>query len=199
MLHAASASVNRATARFILRPARRRRDGSAASKGGSASPPSPIQSLAKHNRKPVQLAENKHQRPESIASFCRNFAPGAPPHQSLLTTHGFLIASRQLLENELTRSPQTRKHFLIATFSGLSAPAPQLTHHSPLITNHCPTPFLIDTNERARKKANLFITSRKTFLFDTFERFSGVLFDTFERSSIYPFLPPTRHGRIAAL
>jgi len=29
------------------------------------------QSLAKHNRKPSQLIENNHQRPKSIASFCR--------------------------------------------------------------------------------------------------------------------------------
>jgi hypothetical protein len=29
------------------------------------------QSLAKHNRKPPQISENKHQRPKSIASFCR--------------------------------------------------------------------------------------------------------------------------------
>jgi len=31
------------------------------------------QSLAKHNRKPSQLIENNHQRPTSIASFCRVF------------------------------------------------------------------------------------------------------------------------------
>src|SRR5277367_3318345 len=33
----------------------------------------PNQSLAKHNRKPMQLIENKHQRSKSIASFCRVF------------------------------------------------------------------------------------------------------------------------------
>jgi len=32
-----------------------------------------IQSLAKHNRKPSQVIENKQQRPRSIASFCRVF------------------------------------------------------------------------------------------------------------------------------
>jgi hypothetical protein len=32
-----------------------------------------IQSLAKHNRKPMQLPENKPQRPKSIASFCHVF------------------------------------------------------------------------------------------------------------------------------
>jgi len=31
------------------------------------------QSLAKHNRKPSRLIENNHQRPKSIASFCRVF------------------------------------------------------------------------------------------------------------------------------
>jgi hypothetical protein len=39
----------------------------------AAAPPSPNQSLAKHNRKPSQLIENNHQRPKSIASFCRVF------------------------------------------------------------------------------------------------------------------------------
>jgi hypothetical protein len=32
------------------------------------------QSLAKHNRKLMQVIENKHQRYESIASFCRVFS-----------------------------------------------------------------------------------------------------------------------------
>jgi hypothetical protein len=158
MVDAARASLNRATARFILR------SGCAASKGSSASPPSPNQSLAKHNRKPAQLAENKHQRPKSIAGFCRNFAPCAPPHQSLLTTHGFLIASRQLLEIELNFSQQTRKQFLIASFSGISEFAPCLTNHSSPIA-----PFLFDTNERARKNLTCSQQTRKQFLFDTFE------------------------------
>jgi hypothetical protein len=33
----------------------------------------PNQSLAKHNRKSSQIIENNHQRPKSIASFCRVF------------------------------------------------------------------------------------------------------------------------------
>jgi hypothetical protein len=37
-------------------------------------------------------------------------------HQSHFSTHAFLIATRQLLEIELTSSQQTRKHFPIATF-----------------------------------------------------------------------------------
>jgi hypothetical protein len=33
-----------------------------------------IQSLAKHNRKPMQPIENAHPHPKSIASFCRHLA-----------------------------------------------------------------------------------------------------------------------------
>ena len=35
--------------------------------------PTANQSLAKHNRKPSQMIEDKQQRPKSIASFCRVF------------------------------------------------------------------------------------------------------------------------------
>jgi hypothetical protein len=60
-------------------------------------------------------------------------------HRSLLTNRAILIASRQILKIELTRSQQTRKHFLIATFSRISAP--HLTNpDSPIAT------FLFDTN-----------------------------------------------------
>src|SRR5271163_2517376 len=111
MANAARACVNRATTRFILR------SGGAAAKSSPTAPPSPNQSLAKHNRKPLQVIENKHQRPKSIASFCR---------------------------------------FL--------AQAPCLSVHNSRIP-----PFLFDTNERPRKKANLFTTNKKTFLFDTLE------------------------------
>jgi hypothetical protein len=122
-------------------------DAARASAPCAVSSPSRIQSLAKPNRKPLQLAENKHQQPKSIASFCRTL-----PSATQLANHGSRTA-----------------------------------------------PFLFDTNERTPKKPNLFTTNKKAFLFDAFERFSAVLFDTFERPSIYPFLPPTRHGRIAAL
>jgi hypothetical protein len=117
-----------------------------------------------------------------------------------------LLIATQILDIELTRSQQTRKHFLIATLSGIAVPAPHFIHHSPLITHHCLTSFLFDTNERARKKPNLVKTNKKSSLLGTFERFSGVLFDTFERSltypprsAMYPFLPLARHDRIAAL
>jgi hypothetical protein len=107
----------------------------------AATPPSSNRSLAKLNRKPMQLTENKHQRSKSIASFCRySLTPPPDPadhdsrgtyhssrlanHQSLSTSHAFLIATRPLLEIELTHSQQTRKYFLIANFSAISAPAP---------------------------------------------------------------------------
>ena len=54
-----------------------------------------------------------------------------------------LIASRQLLEIRLARSQQTRKLFLIASFSAVSAPAPHLTNHDSRIG----PPFLFDTNK----------------------------------------------------
>jgi len=63
-------------------------------------------------------------------------------HQSLLTNRAFLIATRPELKIELTPSQQTRKHFLIATFSAISAPAPHLADHGSRIE-----PFLFDTNK----------------------------------------------------
>jgi hypothetical protein len=67
-----------------------------------------------------------------------------------LPTRHFLIASRQILKIKLTRSQQTRKHFLIASFSAIFAPAPHLTHHSSRITPPRLTPFLISTNKPHR-------------------------------------------------
>jgi hypothetical protein len=75
-------------------------------------------------------------------------------NSSLIANHcpipQFLIATRPGLEIKVTRSQQTRKHFLIATFFGTLPPAPRLTHHSSLITHHCLTPFLFDTNKTHR-------------------------------------------------
>ena len=50
----------------------------------------------------------------------------ATNHVLRRTTHASLIASRQLLEIELTSSQQTRKLFLIASFSARSAHASRL-------------------------------------------------------------------------
>jgi hypothetical protein len=49
-------------------------------------------------------------------------------HQSPCTTRAFLIASRQLLEIELTNSQQTRKLFLIASFSAVLSAAMGMPH-----------------------------------------------------------------------
>ena len=57
-------------------------------------------------------------------------------HRSRRTTRTSLIASRQLLEIHLTCSQQTRKVFLIASFSGLFG-ASLASRHRP-ITNHAP-------------------------------------------------------------
>src|SRR5277367_6040160 len=66
----------------------------------------------------------------------------ASPHhasakRAFLIAHAFLIASRQILKIRLTHSQQTRKHFLIASFSAVSAPAPRLTHHLSRTTHRC--------------------------------------------------------------
>jgi hypothetical protein len=112
----------------------------------AASPPSRIQSLAEHERKPLQLAENKQQRPKSIASFCRSLVP-AP----CLTNHDarippFLFNTNERARKNLTCSQQTRKQFLINTFErflGLLFPtfAPSLAYSalfrdSPIPTRH---------------------------------------------------------------
>ena len=60
-----------------------------------------------------------------------------------LSTRNFLIASRQILKIELTHSQQTRKHFLIASFSASLAPAPHLTNHDSRKT----APFQFNTNK----------------------------------------------------
>ena len=176
---------------------------------------------ANSNRHKMQLESSVTSRKQTTApnsnrhKFCPKPAPSlrAPAtttHASPLTApksatvssiplFPFSLIATQILDFALTRSQQTRKHFLIATISGIALPAPRFTHHSSLVTHPCLTSFLFDTNERARKKSNLFKTNKKTFLLRTLERFSGVLFDTFARPSIYSFLPATRHGRIAAL
>jgi hypothetical protein len=66
--------------------------------------------------------------------------------------------------------------------------------HKPPVTNHksllvrsraLSRPFLFDTNERTRRNLTCSQQTRKQFLFDTFERFLGVLIGTFERSLTY--------------
>ena len=99
-----------------------------------------------------------------LATDFRLPPPRFTTYQSLLSTHAILIAGvcpafspaaaprisnryNKLLVIELTRSQQTRKHFLIATICPTSMSAPLSTHHSSLITHHRLTSFLFDTNK----------------------------------------------------
>jgi len=102
-----------------------------------------------------------HAARASIAS-----AP-APP-----STRHFLIASRQILKIKLTHSQQTRKHFLIASFSATLAPAPHLTNHDSRKT----APFLFNTN-----KAHKIIILMKALMKTKEKRFS------------IPYKFPSRH------
>ena len=49
------------------------------------------QSLAKQNRKAPQSTENKHHRPQSIASFCRDFRESRSPAPAITTHHVHII------------------------------------------------------------------------------------------------------------
>jgi hypothetical protein len=72
--------------------------------------------------------------------------------QSHFTTRAFLIATRPELKIELTRSQQTRKLFLIATFSAISAPGPH--YNIPLrvfLTATDPNSEIWQTNENKRE------------------------------------------------
>ena len=76
---------------------------------------SPSQSLAKHNRKPIQLIENKQQQLKSIARFCHvfngytaNFQPPRTRHRKpLIATHQSLITPHD------SRASQTTTHGII--------------------------------------------------------------------------------------
>ena len=146
MVHAARASVNRAVARFIPRPARRRRDGSAASKGSATAPPSTRHLLIAGEKILKTELTPSVPTPNAflIAGVCATFSPA--PLRALL------IGTPIRLEIDLTHSQQTRKHFLIGTIRPTFTSAPLFTHHSSLITRHCLThhrltSFLFDTNK----------------------------------------------------
>jgi hypothetical protein len=113
----------------------------------ATAPPSPNQSLVCPNFAPTSHPTNHDSRVTYHASLFTNC-------QSLLTNHAFLIASRQLLEIELTHSQQTRKYFLIASFSAISAFAPQL--------NDGRREFLIATDQ-TEKIANHMKLNEKRF------------------------------------
>jgi len=76
-------------------------------------------------------------------------------HQSLLTNHAFLIASRQILKIRLTPTQQTRKLFLIASFSASSAPASLLTGPkspiAPFLTATHPNSEILQPHESKRE------------------------------------------------
>jgi hypothetical protein len=86
-----------------------------ASATSAAAPPCPNQSLAKHNRKPSQLTENNHQRPKSIASFCRTLPP--PPQPFLFGPTAIKIARNSPENNALNFSnrPKSLAHVLRVT------------------------------------------------------------------------------------
>src|SRR5271154_1785920 len=63
------------------------------------------------------------------------------------STRHFLIAGDKILKTGLTPSVPSPDAFLIANIGPTLAPAPLCTHHSSLITPHCLTPFLFDTNK----------------------------------------------------
>src|SRR5580658_10669621 len=76
----------------------------------------------------------------------RSMNPGA---HGATTQRPILIASRQILKIHLTHSQQTRKHFLIASFSAVSAPA-RRGGPAPHLTHHRLTSFLFRTNKPHR-------------------------------------------------
>ena len=130
-----------AAARFILRPARRRRDGCAASKGSATAPPSTRHFLIA-GEKILKTGLTPSAPPPNaflIANICATFSPA--PLRALL------IGTPIRLEIDLTHSQQTRKHFLIGTIRPTFTSAPLLTHHLSLIPHHRLTSFLFDTNK----------------------------------------------------
>ena len=132
--------------------------------------------------------------------FDTNERPQIANHESLLTTHAFLIASAKLLEIELTRSQQTRKHFLIAnissTFAVLAASsrvprfsAPSIgsqprrfeslrTHHSSPAARPCTsnrnTPEFRKSATPCKQRRNDFLTATKITTSRYSARLSGV-------------------------
>jgi|HubBroStandDraft_6_1064221.scaffolds.fasta_scaffold15389_8 hypothetical protein len=88
-------------------------------------------------------------------------------HPSLVTRHCLIPIGTPILETELTRSQQARKHFPVATFFSILAPAPRLTHHSSLIPRRRLASFLFNTN-----KAHKIIILMRTLMKTKEKRFS---------------------------
>ncbi len=208
MLHAARASFTLRACRWQGRRAHPR----------ATAPPYPRHFLIPRNgikitrNSPENNALHFSNQPESVSSSAHSAVHNSPlatqktslpqlvsVFPAILNRHKLQLESSVTSRKQTTAPNSYRHKFSPNSVPALRAPA-VTTHKSPI------TPFLFDTNERARKISNPFKTNKKTFLLGTFERFSGVLFDTFERSltyalyfAIYAFLPLTRHDRIAAL
>jgi hypothetical protein len=80
-----------------------------------------------------------------LRARCSRFFHSAN-RQPQLATPPFLIGTPSRLEIELTRSQQTRKHFLIGTIRPTFTSVPPLTRHLSLITHDWVTSLLFDTN-----------------------------------------------------
>ena len=132
------------------------------------------------------------------AAACASNA-SVPHTRQFLIHHAAIRNACNFHKNNTLAFSNRLKRAVSSTISAAYKP-PVTIHKSHLSRPHSlPRPFLFNTNERTRKKANLFTTNKKQFLFRTFKRLLPVLFNIFEWSSIYPFFPLARHGRIAAL
>jgi hypothetical protein len=145
MVHAARASVNRATARFILR------SGSAASKGRSTTPPSPRHLLIP--RSAIKIARNSPEnnalkfsnRPNSACSSAHSAAHNSPlatqkiSHPQLVSVLP-AISNRHKMQLESpvtsrkqTTAPNSYRH-KFSPNSTPALPAPAVTTHGSQIT-----------------------------------------------------------------
>jgi hypothetical protein len=119
------------------------------------------------NRHKMQLESSVTSRKQTTAPnsnrhrFCPKSAPAprppaattqnspiTAPKSATVSSHPlfpFSVIATQILDIEPIRSQQTRKHFLIARFSGISAPTPDVTNHYSRTES-----FLFDTNKTPR-------------------------------------------------
>ena len=95
-------------------------------------PPTAIQSLAKHNRKPSQLAENNHQHPKSIASFCRLFDDFKVPPYSQKTKLRVLTATSRF---EKIANPMKTKEKRFSNRNKIST-SEKMLHQNQTTTNN---------------------------------------------------------------
>jgi hypothetical protein len=132
-----------------------------AARASTAGAPAPL--TTRHFLFGLAVIKNSCNSPENNALNFSNRLKNAcsrahsAPQKSPITTQKSAIASShlpfppfliatQILDIELTPSQQTRKHFLIATFSVIFAPAPHPANQHSRRT----APFLFDTNKTHR-------------------------------------------------